>query len=340
MQIAAVTTVRNECDIVESFVRHNATFFDRLYILDHRSRDATPDILRRLADEGLPLTLSRDDHGIFYQGPMMTRLVGRAVDDHPWDFVFPLDGDELLRARDRAALESMLADLGESTIGLLDIVNYIPTANDDPHEPDAPRRIGHRTKTIPAIDSKIHKVVIPGAMIRQAGFSLNEGHHGVRINGKAVAERRLEEPSLAHFPVRSIDQFILRSILCRLSWTSRSDYHPGWGWHYGTFVEQLKARPTVTAADLTEAALLYVNIYNLPGATPHQNMLTYEPLSPAYDQLRYADLIKVSVLPPLLDMMDVLIGELGRERATAAESTAAAEGSKLREYFRIGKKQG
>jgi hypothetical protein len=42
MRLAAVTMVRSECDIIEAFVRHNAAFFDRLYILDHRSTDTTP----------------------------------------------------------------------------------------------------------------------------------------------------------------------------------------------------------------------------------------------------------------------------------------------------------
>jgi len=64
MRLAAVTTVRNECDIIESFVRHNAAFLDCFYILDHRSTDATPVILRKLTDEGLPVLLSREDRGI------------------------------------------------------------------------------------------------------------------------------------------------------------------------------------------------------------------------------------------------------------------------------------
>ena len=49
---------------------------------------------------------------------------------------------------------------------------------------DVPRRIVHRAKMIPDIACKISKVVIPGAMIEQTGFSLSEGHHGVRINGE------------------------------------------------------------------------------------------------------------------------------------------------------------
>jgi hypothetical protein len=314
MRLAAVTTVRNECDIVESFVRHNAAFFDRLYILDNRSTDKTPAILRGLASEGLPLALSRDDAGVFYQGPTMTRLIKGAYHDHRWDFVVPLDCDEFVRMPDRAALEAALADLNGATIGHVDVVNYIPTADDDAKQIDVPRRIVHRAKTIPEIAPKIGKVVIPGAVIGQAGFALAEGHHGVSIDREPVPERRLEAVTLAHFPVRSIDQFIMRTILCRLAWASRSDYDPGWGWHYETFIEHLKKRPIVSAVDLTAAALLYVDIYTDAGRMLYQKVLVREPMTLAYDRLRFTDFIDVAVLPPILDMMDVLLDELRAAR--------------------------
>src|SRR5262245_61766572 len=216
MRLAAVTMVRNECDIIESFVRHNAAFFDCLYILDHRSTDKTRVILRSLADEGLPMVLSREDSGVFYQGPTMTRLVKGAHADHPWDFVIPLDCDEFVRMPDRAALEAALADLDRASIGLWDLVSYVPTANDDSKEPDVLRRIVHWAKTIPDLACKIGKVVIPGAVIAQPGFSLSEGHHSVHVDGKVVPERRLDGLTLAHFPVRSVNQFIMRTVLCRL----------------------------------------------------------------------------------------------------------------------------
>ena len=314
MHLAAVSIVRSECDIIESFVRHNAAFFDRLYILDHRSTDTTPDILRKLADEGLPLVLSREGYGIFYQGPSMTHLIKRAFDDHPWDFIIPLDSDEFLRIPDRAGLEAVLADFDLDSIGLVEVLNHVPTKSDDLNETDVLRRIVHRAKTIPDISPKMGKVVIPGAVIKQPGFSLNEGHHGVCINGKPVPERWVDGLSLAHFPIRSINQFILRTILCRLAWSSRSDYNPSWGWHYGTFFKQLKVKPTISAADLTEAALLYVDIYIEPGQTPHQKVLVCEPVTPAYDRLRFTNRDDMAVLPPILDMMEFVVDELRAAR--------------------------
>ncbi|MGA7487991.1 MAG: glycosyltransferase family 2 protein [Xanthobacteraceae bacterium] len=331
MHIAAVTTVRNECDIIESFVRHNAAFLDCLYILDHRSTDSTPVILRKLADEGLPLLLSREDHGTFYQSSKMTQLIKRAFDDYPWDFVIPIDGDEFIRVPDRAALEAALADLDRAGIGLLKVENYIPTENDDLNETDVLRRIVHRASTLPDIGSKLGKVVIPGGLIKRPGFVLNEGHHAVSVDGRPVPQHWLDAVSLAHFPVRSIDQFILRTSVCRLSWGSRSDYNPGWGWQYEKFVELLKRKPTLSAADLTEAALVYVDIYGEPGEMRHHKVLVRQPVTPAYDRLRYTNSAGIALLPPILDMMEFLLDELRATRAASAalsaSETEAADGA-------------
>src|SRR5258708_1949952 len=255
MRLAAVTTVRSECDIIESFTRHNAAFFDRLYILDHRSADATPVILRKLADEGLPLGLSREDHGIFYQAPTMTHLIKRAFAEHPWDFIIPLDSDEFVRMPDRAALEAVLAGLDAASIGLSDIATYVPTENDPANEKDVLRRIVHCAKTVPEVSRAIGKVIIPGAVVRQNGFSLNEGHHGVCIDGTPVRQRRLDAFSLAHFPVRSIDQFTLRTILYRLASAPRPGYNPAWGRAHKTSFQPLPTKPATPSAPPPPAAL-------------------------------------------------------------------------------------
>ena len=87
MRLAGVTIVRDECDIVEAFVRHNAAILDRLYVVDNRSSDATPEILRRLAAEGLPLSLGRDEDLPYYQGLKTTALVRTALADEPFNVV-------------------------------------------------------------------------------------------------------------------------------------------------------------------------------------------------------------------------------------------------------------
>lgn len=45
-RVAAICMVRNECDIIESFVRHNSAIFDYIYFLNHHSSDTTVEILK------------------------------------------------------------------------------------------------------------------------------------------------------------------------------------------------------------------------------------------------------------------------------------------------------
>src|SRR5262245_33272183 len=229
--------------------------------------------------------LSREDRGIFYQSATMTRLIRHALDDYPWDFIIPLDSDEFLRVPDRATLEAALAGSDGTSLSLSNVVTYVPTENDHLNEADVLRRIVHRATTVQDIGRKIGKVIIPGELVRHAGFSLNEGHHGVSIDGRPVPERWLDALSLAHFPVRSVDQFVLRTALCRLAWSSRSDYNPAWGWQYKKFIELLKTKPILSASDLTEAALLYVDIYGQPDQTPHLKILVRDPVAPTVDRV-------------------------------------------------------
>ena len=196
------------------------------------------------------------------------------------------------------------------------------------------RRIVHRTKTIPEISCKIGKVSIPGAVIKQPGFTIDEGHHGVCIDGKPVAERRLDGFSLAHFPIRSIDQFTMRAIHL----PPRLELAIGLQSELGLALRNVHRAAQVKAHCLgrrshRSGAVVRRYLQRIAGQTPHQKVLVFDPVTPAYDRLRFTDLIDVAVLPPILDMMDALLGELREARNTGTRR------SRLRELFRIGKRK-
>lgn len=58
-KIISISMVKNEADVIESFVRHTMSFVDMMLVADHSSTDKTPEILRRLREEGLPLFVRR-----------------------------------------------------------------------------------------------------------------------------------------------------------------------------------------------------------------------------------------------------------------------------------------
>jgi hypothetical protein len=228
MRLVSVTRVCNECDIIEAFVRHHAALVDRLYIVDHGSSDGTPTVLSRLVAEGLPLVLSRDDDVAHYQGPKTTALVRNAFAEGPWDFVFPLDVDEFLNVANRAVLEANLNQLGGRP-GYLFMDHYAPTVADDGKELDPIRRIVHRTDLSPTSEPRGGKVIVPQSFARNPSYAIAEGNHG--IQGNPVTQPvLLRSFRLAHFPVRSIEQFISRVVVGWLAWISRKDYRESSGW--------------------------------------------------------------------------------------------------------------
>ena len=47
-----LSMVRNESDVIETFIRHNLILLDELHIVDHNSSDNTREILTLLKQEG------------------------------------------------------------------------------------------------------------------------------------------------------------------------------------------------------------------------------------------------------------------------------------------------
>src|ERR1700680_3105464 len=111
MKLFGAAMLRNEADVVESFVRHNLALLDGLSVVDHGSSDGTSEILNALVAEGLPLEVERDASVGYLQSEIMTRTVRNAFMRHGADFVFALDGDEFLRIARRDLLDGVLATL-------------------------------------------------------------------------------------------------------------------------------------------------------------------------------------------------------------------------------------
>src|SRR5205085_35565 len=89
MRIVGISLVRDEDRFVEQAVRNVFGFCDELILVDHRSRDRTPEILERLAGES-PVPTSV--HRVKRAGESHDLIKERAGEDL---WAFGLDGDEL-----------------------------------------------------------------------------------------------------------------------------------------------------------------------------------------------------------------------------------------------------
>ena len=120
-KIVLVTMVKNEADIIESFVRHSLTFADEIIIANHMSTDRTGEILASLLSEGLPLTI-RELHEVeLAHGLVMTELMWEAIEEHGADIVLPADADEfLVNTETEESCRSILGYLDTGRVHMLE----------------------------------------------------------------------------------------------------------------------------------------------------------------------------------------------------------------------------
>ncbi|MEO7599804.1 MAG: glycosyltransferase family 2 protein, partial [Opitutus sp.] len=219
---------KNEADIIEAFVRHNRTWVDEHLIFDHDSTDGTRPILLQLVREGLPLRLFTGDALGKLQLSRTHYLCRLAFNDHGADWVIPLDGDEFITADDRAGLERELGPGDSASPKRLPLLNYSPTTADNAAESNPVRRIQHR----PSAPVSTFKVLIPRSLGIAPGIATGEGNHELCRGSEALPATTLKEASLAHFPLRSPEQQVLRVMTAELQKLSRGRAYEGLDTHY------------------------------------------------------------------------------------------------------------
>ena len=235
MRVVAVSMVKNEADVVEAFVRHTAAFADHHLVFDHASTDGTKFILRKLAREGLPLTLLTDDRIEYLQAERTTELMRRAVRDHAADWVLPLDADEFPQAANPADLRQLLA--GSSRPLRLWLRDHAPHPADDPSEPNPALRLRH---TLP--HKTAGKVFVPRALALDPANALAPGNHEILRNGQPLDRDQREDVWLAHFACRSAGQIVGKIVLNELQRLAGGAASGG-GTHLRPHFDRLLAAP-------------------------------------------------------------------------------------------------
>ena len=207
VQTIAITMVKNEQDIVETFLRHNRPFFDAMIILDHGSTDRTADIVKDCARElgGIFFThISRFDYA---QSEYMSAALRYVQSAFFADFVCFLDADEFVSSPDRAAF---LADLSVVPVGHASEhvwENYLPdpTPSDDEEKDWLSYMVYRRVDDRPR-----EKCFIRLAGGTEPNLEVRQGNHGFRLNRRPIPAHRIASSPLRHFPVRSAQQIVTK----------------------------------------------------------------------------------------------------------------------------------
>jgi Glycosyl transferase family 2 len=290
LKVVGISMIRNDADIVEAFVRHSLRILDHLFVIVHCPEDGTGEILKALHAEGLPMTLVFDDEPAFLQGERVTWLARQAQAALPSDFIFPLDADEFIVPADRSAIDAALGTVPvDAPAARLLLRTFVPTADDPADEPHPLRRIRFRS----SVEENVAKVLLTRAFAADPSLVVAQGNHGLlRVGGHAgeLPAPLLRSITLAHYPVRSANQVINKTVIGYLAHIAAGrpeSEEQRLAMHWRRCYDDLVGGGTDGMAEPS----LMAWFHERQGLSARPGEFVCDP-TPAPDELRYANLMR------------------------------------------------
>ena len=277
MSLITITWARNEADIIETFVRHHATYAERMIVILHRPEDNTREILEALKREGIPLDIRTDERIAHEQGEALSQLMLELAEEEPEAWIVPLDADEFLGSTDGILRESMTTQ--PRTPHLIPWRTYVPTPEDPMEEFNILKRITHRRKDeiIP-----YSKVFFPASVGKTARLPLGSHQLLDRVTSELIQAAKTERLFLAHFPIRSEHQLRTKIIGGWLSHIANIKRKPGEIYQWEILFERAKDPRPIKQEELHAIALRYALFPESPSPE-----LIKDPLSTATTRMKY-----------------------------------------------------
>ncbi len=195
--------VRDEADVLEAHLTyHLAAGVDIVIASDHRSEDATSEILRSYANRGYVHLIRRDEPRI-QQSRWVTEMARLAATEYGADWVINSDADEFWWPREGSLKEALGAV--PQPYGIVYAVSrvFVPRPGGDWF----PERMTTRLSLSAPINDTAtpYRHVAKVAHRGDAGATVRQGNH--RVTGLPYRELRAWSPlELLHFPLRSPQQ--------------------------------------------------------------------------------------------------------------------------------------
>jgi hypothetical protein len=300
VKIAAVSVVKDECDIIELFIRLNAPFLDHHYIVDDGSSDTTVQILNLLKAEGYPLSIRSDFAPEQRQRFQSTEAIKEAIKTRYYDWWINLDADEFILG-DRATLEGDLAKTPSEHCASIRWQTYVPFHDGTDwnlHRDFKPRVSEPHPGT---------KVIIPG---KAAPHIMQvSGHHYVQVNGHSIHQTDVSL-RLAHVPVRSSAQLVSKAIIGSHKLSLVPDRKPFEGFHWDRMADE--ARQSGYRLTLEQLQAMAYS-YSLPSRIPVVHECFETPRIGSEEVLvRYKELTSIPLLRRFDAYAKLLCSELSK----------------------------
>ncbi|RAP54388.1 MAG: hypothetical protein BZ137_02455 [Methanosphaera sp. rholeuAM130] len=254
MRIYSISRIKNEMDIIETFIRYHMNITDGMIILNNNSSDDTVDILKLLKDEYSALYVYDNPFDSHHDiGLEINYLLDLAVREHKADMVIPLDADEFITAGTDSTPREELEKLEniKDTYYSYYWKTYLPIYDE------------FSLKNLRYIrDSSLEdheKIIIPSKLYEEYDIEINPGSHSlIDKNSNPLNKVNLESLSLAHIPIRSKAQCISKIANGWLNNRSRNLFNTKNSWHQKNIFDRIvECNANLSDDDLLEIAVSF-----------------------------------------------------------------------------------
>lgn len=233
-KIFTLSMIKNEADIVETFVRYTMNFASKMFFVDNGCSDGSIEILKELIKEGFDIEIFSETQVFYEQFLIENKYIKKISDNYFYDFLIPLDIDEFL-ACDNCLLKQ-IDSLPVDKVIMIKWRTYCILSENEKTSNFFLDRITHVRLNE---EKTFTKVILPYNLVKNNNLLVSMGHHD--IESKSEIERMyFEEIYIAHFPVRSMEQIqlkIYQGIITQLM----SSYHSVVAFHWRKIQKELRS---------------------------------------------------------------------------------------------------
>jgi hypothetical protein len=244
-KIIAVSVVRNESDIIESWCRYLCSYCDQVLIHDDNSTDSTKDILLALVANGLSISFSEEFLTLEYdeyrlpQTRISNQLIKLAFETLGADIAFVADADEFVTTVDGSSPRDILEQLDAAIEYRALWRTYV-----------CDNKLTQNCKFLPDFFSsyrnplleKFGKVFILRKLYEEYQGRLTDGNHSLAYSNprKTPTVQYRDDLIIAHYPIRSADQLITKVVNGWFSYLASPNHTEGRGFHWEKIYRQIK----------------------------------------------------------------------------------------------------
>lgn len=253
-KIVITTSSRYEDDIIESFCRHSLTFADMILInasIEHA--DNTLGILKALVAEGLNIVLYYPENPKATEDNVI-KIIHSAIRDHGADIILPFDPDEFLFHIDGKNPREELEKIPDDRQLFLPWVSYLYEGEPNDNSRFLPDYFSkYRQDSFPT-----YKTAITKELFQKYKPLLTEGRHRFvdRSTRESLPAFTLEKLKLAHYPLRSVDQAIVKVATGKIYYISRQ-FSANMGFQWNDIYEEIKRYGSLSVEQVQNFSLYY-----------------------------------------------------------------------------------